>query len=432
MFWEKEIETLSKEEIKKLQLTRLKSSVKQALNSPYYSKRFKSLNLSEEDISSLDDIKKFPFTNKDDLRAAYPSEMLSVPKEQVVRMHSSSGTTGRATVIFFTQKDIQTWQNLVARSLYMIGMRKAHVFQNMMSYGLFSGGLGFHYGAEGLGALVLPIGGGNTEKQISLIKDFNTDFLHITPSYALHIADILSEHKIKPASLELKGIIAGAEPHSESIRKKIEDIYQTKVFNSYGLSEMNGPGVGFECEYRNDIHIWEDAYIAEIIDPLTGEEVEDGQVGELVLTTLCREGMPIIRYRTKDLTFKHTTACKCGREHQRIGRIMGRSDDMMIVKGINVFPSQIEHVLMSTPEVGNNYQIVLERGENHLDTITIKVEIYSKFFHGQLSELKTIKSKIQRALKEEIMINPNVELLEQNVLPPSEGKAKRVIDLRKI
>jgi phenylacetate-CoA ligase len=265
-----------------------------------------------------------------------------------------------------------------------------------------------------------------------MIKDFCTDFLHITPSYALHVADVLEEMKIAPSSLELKGMIVGAEPHSETTRKKLEEIYGTKVFNSYGLSEMNGPGVGFECMERKDIHIWEDSYIIEVIDPETGERVEDGKVGELVITTLCREGMPILRYRTKDLTFIYPEPCSCGRTHRRIGRIIGRSDDMMIIKGINVFPSQIEHVLMEIPEVGNNYQIMIDRGGDHLDRITVKVEIYNKFFHGELSELKNIKNRIQHALREEIMINPHVELLEPGALPPSEGKAKRVFDIRNI
>jgi phenylacetate-CoA ligase len=314
----------------------------------------------------------------------------------------------------------------------MAGMRRGDVFQNMMSYGLFTGGLGFHYGAEKLGALVIPAGGGNTLKQISLMKDFETNYLHITPSYALHLSDELERNHIKPSSLPLKGLFVGAEPHSSTTRRKLEEIYGVPVFNSFGMSEMNGPGVGFECQLRKDIHVWEDQYLIEIIDPKTGKNLENGEVGELVLTNLNRKGMPILRYRTKDLTFIHQSPCECGRTHQRIGRIVGRSDDMMIIKGINVFPSQIEHVLMGIQEVGNNYQIMIERGEDHLDKITIKVEIYSKAFHGELKELKNIREKIKYALKEEILITPDVELLEPNTLPPSEGKAKRVIDMRKL
>lgn len=432
MYWNEKIETLPREEIKSLQLERLKKMVASAATSPFYKKRLEQSKIKVKDIKSLDDIKKIPFTTKDDLRASYPAEMLAADKKDVVRMHSSSGTTGRATVIYFTREDLNTWTDLLSRSLYMVGMRSRHVFQNMMSYGLFTGGLGMHYGAENVGAMVIPVGGGNTAKQLSLMKDFSTDFLHITPSYALHVADELEAENLDPKSLELKGLIVGAEPHSETTRKKLEEIYGAPVFNSYGLSEMNGPGVGFECQFRKDIHVWEDNYYVEIIDPKTGENLPDGQVGELVLTNLNRAGMPLLRYRTKDLTYINPEPCSCGRTHRRISRIVGRSDDMMIIKGINVFPSQIEHVLMSIPEVGNNYQISIDRGEDHLDRITVRVEIYNKFFHGQLSELKKIKDKIQHALREEIMINPAVELLEPNTLPPSQGKAVRVVDLRKI
>ncbi len=431
MFWENEIESIDSENLRKLQLGRLKKTLKIASQTPFYKKRFNSINFDVSKLTRLSQIKEIPFTTKDDLRSAYPNKM-NDPIAKMSRIHSSSGTTGQATVIFYTKKDIQTWADLVSRNLYMIGMREGDVFQNMMGYGLFTGGLGLHYGAENLGALVIPAGGGNSQKQISLMKDFNTDFLHITPSYALHIADELEKIKINPASLGLKGLIVGAEPHSNSIREKIETIYQAPVFNSYGLSEMNGPGVGFECSFRKDIHIWEDNYIVEIINPKTGEYVKDGEKGELVLTTINREGMPIIRYRTKDLTYKILKPCECGRGHTRIARIIGRSDDLMIIKGINVYPSQIEHVLMEIPEVGNNYQIEIRRSEDHLDSITVNVEIYGKIFHGQLKELKTLQKKIQHKLKEEILIKPEVNLLEPGSLPPSEGKAKRVIDLRKI
>ncbi|PKL12184.1 MAG: phenylacetate--CoA ligase, partial [Spirochaetae bacterium HGW-Spirochaetae-6] len=269
MYWEQEIETISKQALRELQQEKLIKTVAQAYKSPFYKKRFDSVGLKPEHIQTLNDLQKIPFTTKDDLRSAYPDLMVAAPKNEMVRMHSSSGTTGQATVIFFTRKDLSSWTNLVSRSLYMAGMRPGDAFQNMMSYGLFTGGLGFHYGAENLGAMVIPAGGGNTLKQISLIKDFKVAFLHITPSYALHLADELEGMKIKPASLGLKGLFVGAEPHSEPIRKKIEELYQAPVFNSYGLSEMNGPGVGFECEHRQDIHIWEDSYILEIINPET-------------------------------------------------------------------------------------------------------------------------------------------------------------------
>ncbi|HOJ50799.1 MAG TPA: phenylacetate--CoA ligase [Spirochaetota bacterium] len=432
MAWDDKIEFMSEKEIKELQTERLIKTVEKAYKSLFYKKKFDEVGLKPSDIKDLSDLKKIPFTTKDDLRAAYPFGMLTVDKNDIVRIHSSSGTTGKATVIAFTKKDIDTWADYVARCLYMIGMRKGDVFQNMMSYGLFTGGLGFHYGAEKLGATVIPIGGGNTAKQIRMILDFKTSFLHITPSYALHVSEEIIKDGIDPKALGLKGLIVGAEPHSEATRKKLEEIYNCPVFNSYGLSEMNGPGVGFECEYRDDPHIWEDGYIIEIVNPETGENMPDGEEGELVITSINREGMPILRYRTKDLTHIKKEKCKCGRNHKKIGRVVGRADDMLIVKGINVFPSQIEDILMSIQEVGNNYQIVVDRKEDYIDTIKIRVEISKKFFHGKLSELKNIKEKIQHSIREEIMINPEIELLEPQALPPSEGKAKRVVDLRKI
>lgn len=432
MFWEREIETMDREKLEALQLERLQNTVKIAAQSNFYKKRFKEVGLNIQDIKTLDDIKKIPFTTKDDLRSAYPAEMICVPREHAVRIHASSGTTGNSTVIFYTKEDISTWTNLVSRCLYMAGMRSGDVFQNIVSYGLFTGGLGFHYGAENLGALVIPAGVGNTLKQISLIKDFHTSFIHITPSYALYLAIEIEKQKLSPAELGLKGIVAGAEPYSENTRKKLEEIYNTSVFNSYGLSEMNGPGIAFECQCKKDPHIWEDSFFVEIIDPKTGERLKDGETGEMVLTSLNRKGMPLLRYRTKDLTYIHTDACDCGRTHKRIGRIVGRSDDMMIVKGVNVFPSQIEHVLMEMPEVGNNYQIVIDRGADQMDRMVVKVEFCNKVFHGELGDLKQIREKIKHALKEEIIVIPEVELLEPNTLPHSEGKAKRVIDLRKV
>jgi len=432
MFWDEKIEFIDEKDLRELQFERLKKTVERAYRSVFYKKRFDEYGIKPSDIKDLSDINKIPFTTKDDLRAAYPFAMLTVDKSEIVRIHSSSGTTGRATVIGFTKKDIETWTDYVARSLYMIGMRKGDVFQNMMSYGLFTGGLGLHYGAEKIGATVIPIGGGNTAKQIKMIQEFNTKFLHLTPSYALHVSEEIIKEGLDPKTLGFKGLIVGAEPHSEATRKKLEEIYNCPAFNSYGLSEMNGPGVGFECEYREDPHIWEDGYIIEIIDPKSEKNLPTGQEGELVITSINREGMPLLRYRTKDLTYIKKEKCKCGRVHSRIGRVLGRSDDMIIVKGINVFPSQIEDVIMQIPEVGNNYQIVLDRRTDYIDTIKIKIEISPKFFHGKVSELKNIKDKIQHAIREEIMINPEIELLEPLALPPSEGKAKRIIDLREI
>jgi phenylacetate-CoA ligase len=376
-------------------------------------------------------MRRIPFTTKEDLRLSYPDGMLGVPREKVVRLHGSSGTTGKSTVIFHTAQDIDNWADLVARSLFMAGMRAGDVFQNMMTYGLFTGGLGLHYGAERLGALVIPIGSGNTTRQINYIVDFNTTAVHITPSYALHFSDVVREAGMDPKDLGLKMAIFGAEPYSDGTRRKLEEAFGLRAFNCYGLSELNGPGVGFDCPYQDGSHIWEDHYILEAIDPESQEPVPDGELGEIVLTNIRREGMPILRYRTRDLAVVFPDVCACGRVHRRISRIRGRTDDMMIISGVNVFPSQIEEVLMSVPEVGTNYQIYLER-EGHLDRLRIKVELYQKFFHGDLSELRGIQNKITEALRSEILIRPRVELVEPGTLEPSMGKAKRVVDNRDI
>jgi len=356
--------------------------------------------------------------------------MLAVPMEDIVRVHASSGTTGKPTVVFHTAADIDSWTNLVVRALVMTGVTKGDVFQNMMSYGLFTGGLGLHYGAERLGVTVIPSGPGNTRKQVQFIQDFGTTVVHMTPSYALHVADEIVAMDIEPSSLTLKTAFFGAEPHSEATRQKLEGIYGLNAYNSYGLSEMNGPGVAFECVHKGGMHLWEDAYLMEVVDPDTGEPLPDGKEGELVLTTLRRRGMPILRYRTKDLTRILPGDCPCGRTHRRIARITGRTDDMLIINGVNVFPSQVEHVLMTVPEVGNNYQIVVDK-EGHLDRLAVKVEIYPKLFHGDLRELRELRDRLESALRSEILVRVKVELLEPGTLPPSTGKAVRVLDNRK-
>ncbi|MEI7590614.1 MAG: phenylacetate--CoA ligase, partial [Deltaproteobacteria bacterium] len=326
MFWEKEIETINSKELESLQLKRLKSSLRKAQLSPFYTKQFKTHRVNVKKINSLADINNLPFTNKEDLRDNWPYGLLATRKDKLVRMHSSSGTTGRATVIFHTANDLSKWTNLLARCMYMAGMRSSDVFQNMMTYGLFTGGLGFHYGAEKLGALVIPVGSGNSKRQVQLMKDFSTTVIHIIPSYALYLTNVFDEMGLNPRKdFSLKIAFIGAEPHSEKLREKIEELYGIKAFNSYGLSEMNGPGVAFECPYQDGMHIWEDNFIAEIIDPITLEKLPDGEKGELVMTTLSREGMPIIRYRTKDLTRIIKGKCKCGRTHKRIERITGRT-----------------------------------------------------------------------------------------------------------
>lgn len=431
MYWQKELEVIPREELEALQWKRLRETLDRAGRSPYYGSSPGRPGLSAADLHSLKDVEKLPFTTKDDLREHWPYGFIAVSKDELVRMHSSSGTTGRATVIFHTVEDIAEWTNLVARSMFMTGMRKGDVFQNMMTYGLFTGGLGFHYGAEKLGALVIPAGAGNSKRQIQLMQDFDTTVIHIIPSYALHLYLVFEEMGVDPKrDTKLKIAFIGAEPHSEKTRLKIEELYGIKAFNSYGLSEMNGPGVAFECTCQNGLHIWEDNFLVEIIDPKTLRPVPDGEEGELVLTTLVRRGMPIIRYRTKDLTRIIPGPCPCGRTHRRIERIKGRTDDMMIIKGVNIFPIQIEKKLMDIPGVGTNFLIILER-EGFNDDMIVKVEVQKEYFTGDLKKLEGLRRKVVEELKSDILISPKVVLVEPNSLPKTEGKAIRVVDNRK-
>lgn len=431
MFWEEKEETLTEGELKESQLEKLQKSLLIADKSPYYKRVFQEYKLNPK-INSLVDIRNFPFTTKDNLRESYPSGMLATSLDNVIRMHASSGTTGKSTLIFHTKKDISNWAKLVARGLYAAGVRKSDIFQNMMSYGLFTGGLGLHYGAEEIGAVVIPIGVGNTEKQLSFFTDLKTTVIHITPSYLLHLGYLLEEKGLSPSDVfNLKIAIMGAESYSEATRKILEDTFKIKVYNCYGLSEMNGPGVAFECEHQNGLHLWEDNYFAEIIDPDTGEVLPAGEEGELVLTTLKREGMPIIRYRTKDITKIMKGKCKCGRTHLRISRFKGRTDDMFIVKGVNIFPSQIESVLMETPGVDKNYMITLDRKEG-LDILSIQIEIKKTFFTGELAQLKNLQETLREKLRGTILVTPVIELVEPGSLPSSTGKAKRVLDKRRL
>lgn len=420
-------ETLDRGEIESLQAGRLAGSVKQALKSPFYKKHLDGV--SPGDIKTADDVHALPVTTKDDLRASYPYGMVAEPLDKLVRLHASSGTTGSPTVVFHTQKDLDTWASLMARCMHMVGVRPGDILQNMSGYGLFTGGLGIHYGSEHLGCLTIPAGAGNTKRQIKLIQDFAVTVLHIIPSYAMYFAEKLHEYGIDPQTMSPRIALIGAEPHTDGARRKIEDLLKLKAYNSYGLSEMNGPGVAFECEYQDGLHIWEDAYIVEIVDPNTMEPVPEGEVGELVMTTLTREGMPIIRYRTKDLTRFIPGECACGRKHRRIDRIMGRSDDMIIIKGVNIYPMQVEQVLMSMPEVGQNYLIVLER-EGYMDQIRIKVEIKEQFFVEDMRALTSLTKRIATRLRDEILVTPRVDLVESGSLPKAEGKAQRVLDTR--
>ncbi len=422
-------EKMTREELADHQLEALKRTATQAAKSPWYRDRFDEKGVSPDDISSLDDVKRLPLTNKDDLRASYPYGMLCVEPEKVVRMHTSSGTTGKPTAIFHTQSDVDCWAELMARCLYIAGGTPDDVFQNMTGYGLFTGGLGLHYGAERLGMWVIPAGSGNTARQLMLIRDFKVTCIHATPSYAMHVAERMVQEGDDPKSLKLKTAFLGAEPYTEEMRGKLQDLYGFKAYNSYGLSEMNGPGVAFECTYQNGMHIWEDAYYVEVLDPVTLEPVGEGEVGELVLTTLRRTAMPIIRYRTRDLTRLITAVCECGREHVRLDRMVGRSDDMLIIRGVNVFPSQIEEVIMKHEWIGGNYVICLTTDKS-LDQMTVKVEIAQQAFDGSLDTVKERKSELARQLRDQVGFTVHVELSEPGGLPAPEGKAKRVIDER--
>jgi len=431
MFWEQHIEIMPPAELHALQWQRLQATLHRAITSPYYQRMYGVAGVAIDKIKRLEDLRKLPLTTKQHLREGYPFEFLTVKKDEVVRLHSSSGTTGQATVVCHNARDLAGWANLIARCMYMTGARASDVFQNMTGYGMFTGGLGFHYGAERLGALTVPAGAGNSQRQIKFMKDFGTTIIHAVPSYALHLLSVFEEIGVDPKrDLHLKIAYLGAEPYSEHTRKRVEAGLGAKVFNSYGLSEMSGPGVAFECPEQHGMHIWEDAFLVEVLNPTTLEAMPVGEEGELVLTTLGREAMPLVRYRTRDLTSIVPGVCRCGRTHKRIARIKGRSDDMFIIKGVNVFPIQVETLLMSIPEVGRNYQIVLDN-EGPLDTMTVQVEVQNEFFRGDIKSLKDLQQRITAALKNELLFTPKVALVEPDSLPRSEGKAVRVIDHRR-
>lgn len=426
-----EMETLSIEDIRKLQLERLKATINHCMNSEFYKKRFAENGLKPEDIKTLDDLKKIPFTTKQDLRDNYPFGLRSIELKDCVRLHSSSGTTGNPTVILHSQKDLDEWANAVARCLWMVGLRPDDVFQNSSGYGMFTGGLGFQYGAERLGMLTVPAAAGNTLRQIKFIKDFGTTAIHAVPSYVTRIKEVMDQQGIDPKKdTKLKILAIGAEPHSEAQRKRIEEMLGVKAYNSFGMSEMCGPGVAFECKEQNGLHFWEDYYIVEIVNPETLEPVPEGEIGELVLTTINREAMPLLRYRTRDLTRILGHDCPCGRHHVRLDRMKGRSDDMMVLRGVNIFPIQIETILMQFKELSTNYLITLTTdGDN--DNMTVEVEL-EDLFTDDYAQLEKLTKDITRALKDEILLTPHVKLIAKGTLPVSEGKAVRVVDKRKV
>lgn len=429
-YFEPRIETMSRPELEQLQLERLKKTIEQAVKSPFYKKLYAEKGIDADSVNSIDDIRKLPFTTKQDMRDHYPFGFLACDPKEVIRLHSSSGTTGNPTVICHTKNDIDTWANRVARSFYMVGLRNSDVIQNSSGYGMFTGGLGMQAGIERLGAMSIPAAAGNSLRQIKFIMDFGTTAIHAIPSYALRLADVFDEVGIDPKTqTHLTTFLIGAEPHTEETRRKIEERFGVKAYNSFGMTEMSGPGVAFECQEQNGMHIWEDSYLVEIVDPETLEPVPDGEVGELVLTTLDREAMPLIRYRTRDLTRFLVEECPCGRTHRRLDRMKGRSDDMFIVKGVNIFPMQIEKILMQFPELGTNYLITIEPIDNN-DVIFVDVELNS-LNTDDYSVLQNLSKEITRRIKDEILVTPKVRLVSKGSLPQSEGKAVRVKDLRK-
>ncbi len=432
MIWNEKIECASREEMRAIQSERLCETVRRIYhNVPSYRKKMQEVGLTPGDIHGIEDLHKLPFTTKIDLRDNYPFGLFTVPMSEIVRLHASSGTTGKPTVVGYTRKDIQMWAEVVTRSLCMAGVHRNDIVQIAYGYGLFTGGLGIHYGTENLGASVIPISGGNTSKQIQLMQDFGSSVLCCTPSYALNIAEVLKDMKIAPESLKLRVGIFGAEPWSEAMRKEIETKLKIKAIDIYGLSEIVGPGVSCECESQCGMHVNEDHFLPEIIDPETLQPVAPGEIGELVFTTITKEGIPLIRYRTRDLTRLIYDKCECGRTLVRMEKCKGRSDDMLIIRGVNVFPSQIETVLLQMSEVEPHYLMIVER-EGTLDTLSVMVEVQEQFFSDEVKKLQELRMKITRNLESVLGISVNVKLVEPKTIERTAGKAQRVIDKRKI
>ena len=432
MIYDEEFETLPREALEAIQLKRLRDLAERVYATvPFYKKAFDEQGVKPDDIESLEDLPKLPFTMKQDLRDNYPFGMFATPMENVVRIHASSGTTGKPTVVGYTRRDIRTWSELMARTLAAAGAHKGDIVHNAYGYGLFTGGLGFHYGAERLGASVIPVSGGNTKRQILLMRDFGATVLTCTPSYALHLADVATEEGVDFKTLKFKVGVFGAEPWTENIRKDIEKRLGLDAVDIYGLSEVMGPGVAVECvEAKKGLHIFEDHFIAEIINPETGEPLPYGEPGELVFTTLTKEAFPLIRYRTRDLSVLHREPCKCGRNLVRMGRITGRSDDMLIIRGVNVFPSQIESVLMARKEVAPHYLLIVDRKER-MDTLEVNVEINEDIFSDAVKDLQNMERDIEKDIKDLLGVSCRVHLVEPKTIQRSEGKAKRVMDKRK-
>ncbi len=430
MYWNERMETISRGELTEIQNERLLKMLRSIYhNVPFYRNKFQELDIYPEDIKGIEDLYKLPFTVKQDLRDNYPYGLFATDLSQIVRLHASSGTTGKPTVVGYTREDINNWSEVCARSIVAAGGSSSSVIQIAYGYGLFTGGLGLHYGAEKLGASTIPISSGNTERQLMLMKDFHTTFLACTPSYALFLADAMKDSGISPEELHLKSGIFGAEPWSESMRNEIEKKLHISAHNIYGLSEISGPGVASECSCKNGMHIWEDHFLPEIVDPVTLKPLPYGSMGELVFTSITKEGMPLLRYRTRDLTVLHNEVCDCGRTHVRMDRVMGRSDDMIIIRGVNVFPSQIEDVLLQIGELEPHYQLVVTR-EGTLDCLEVQVEVTDNLFSDKIRNLESLANTIKHKLSSVLQISAKVTLVEPRSIPRSEGKAKRVIDKR--
>jgi len=432
MIWNAHYECMEREELRKLQGERLQAMVKRVCdNVPFYRGKLRDLGIEPGDIRGIDDLAKLPFTTKQDLRDNYPFGLFAVPQHDIVRLHASSGTTGKSTVVGYTHNDILMWSEVVARSLTMAGIGKTDIVQVAYGYGLFTGGLGLHYGAEKVGASVIPISGGNTRKQLQLMEDFGSTAIACTPSYAAFLGEALAEEKIDRSSIKLKAGIFGAEPWTEEMRTQIERLLGLKAYDIYGLSEVIGPGVSMECSCQQGMHIFEDHFIPEIIDPETGDVLPYGELGELVFTTVTKEAMPLIRYRTRDLTRLHAETCQCGRTLVRMEKCVGRSDDMLIIRGVNVFPSQIESVLLEMSETKPHYLLVVDR-ENNLDTIEIQVEVEEQFFSDEVRELEDLRRRIHANISSLLGLSASIRLVEPGTIERSMGKAQRVVDKRKL
>ncbi len=430
-YWNEKIETMPTEELKKLQLKKLKEQVNHCYqNSSFYRKKFDSIGLKPTDIRSIDDLKKIPFTVKADLRDNYPYGMVTVQSEEIVEIHASSGTTGNPIVGNYTKGDMEMWQELMARCIYTAGGRPQDTIHIAYGYGLFTGGLGFHYGAQKLGAKIIPASGGMTQRQIKLMKDLGATILACTPSFAVYLSETMAQEGVDPRKdLKLRIGMFGAEPWSDQIRQRVEKETGIGAFDIYGLTELCGPGVSQECEEHNGLHIWEDHFIVETIDPDTGEVLSPGEEGELVFTTLSKIGMPMLRYRTRDISTVETDPCKCGRTHARMMRVHGRSDDMLIIRGVNVFPSQVEFAVMQFSELATQYLIVIDR-PGALDTFVVKVELSDKAAKNPAVDKNALKNDIQKRIHIVTGITADVEIVKPGELPRTEGKAKRVLDLR--